>query len=323
MTNDLEIRHCRVLVAVSDHGGVSAAARALGLAQSTVSETLLSLERLIGTAVTLRRPGQEAVLTAAALALLPHAHALIGASEAALATVASDHRNVIRLGAVESASTFLLPRALTAFRSHWPALDVQIAIGLCDDLRKRVHRRELDAAITVEGTEGAQGREGSGSRVLSPTRLCLFVSSRATLGELKVKRRDLARRPLLLPDPDGAFYTLMRGWFANSDEQPRFESAGSIDGVKIGVRGGEYVGLLPGYAVARELAQGEFFELRVTEPLPTIALGLTTHYQPVEASPLEDMIQCIEQVLDPEASAVTRTFSAGRKTPRATRRPVH
>ena len=230
---------------------------------------------------------------------------------------------MIRLGAVESASTFLLPRALTAFRSHWPALDVQIAIGLCDDLRKRVHRRELDAAITVEGTEGAQGREGSGSRVLSPTRLCLFVSSPATLGELKVKRRDLARRPLLLPDPDGAFYTLMRGWFANSDEQPRFESAGSIDGVKIGVRGGEYVGLLPGYAVARELAQGEFFELRVTEPLPTIALGLTTHYQPVEASPLEDMIQCIEQVLDPEASAVTRTFTAGRKTPRATRRPVH
>jgi DNA-binding transcriptional LysR family regulator len=323
MTSDLEIRHCRVLVAVSDHGGVSAAARALGLAQSTVSETLLSLERLVGTAVTLRRPGQEAELTAAALALLPHAHALIGASEAALATVSADHRNVIRLGAVESASTFLLPRALTAFRSHWPALDVQIAIGLCDDLRQRVHRRELDAAITVEGTEGAQGREGSGSRVLSPSRLCLFVSARATLGELKVRRRDLARRPLLLPDPNGAFYTLMRGWFADCDEQPRFESAGSIDGVKIGVRSGEYVGLLPRYAVARELAAAEFLELRVQEPLPTIALGLTTHYRPVEASPLEDMIQCIEQSLYPETDAGTGSHAPRHKTSRATRRPVH
>ena len=210
MTNDLEIRHCRVLVAVSDHGGVSAAARALGLAQSTVSETFLSLERLIGTPVTLRRPGQEAELTVAALALLPHAHALIGASEAALAMVSSDHRNVIRLGAVESASTFLLPHALTAFRSHWPAMDVQIAVGLCDDLRKRVHRRELDAALTVDAPEGAQGREGSGSRMLSPARLSLFVSSRQTLGGIKIRRRDLARRPLLLPDPVGGELRIRR-----------------------------------------------------------------------------------------------------------------
>ena len=66
MANDLEIRHCRALVAVNDYGGVSSAARALGLAQSTVSETLLSLERLIGAAVTMRRRGQEAALTDAA-----------------------------------------------------------------------------------------------------------------------------------------------------------------------------------------------------------------------------------------------------------------
>ena len=295
MTGDLEIRHCRVLVAVEDYGSVSAAARTLGLAQSTVSETLLSLERLIGIPVTLRRPGQEAELTVAAIALLPHAHALIAASEAALASVTSNYLNMIRLGAVESASTFLLPRALTAFRSHWPALDVQITIGLCDDLRKRVHRRELDAAITVEGPADALDREGSGSRMLTPARLCLFVLSRETLGGLNVRRRDLARRPLLLPDPDGAFNTMMRDWFATPDEQPRFESAGSIDGVKIGVRSGEYVGLLPAYAVAKELARGDFLEVCVEESLPVIALGLTTHYRPADASPLQDMIQCIEQ----------------------------
>jgi DNA-binding transcriptional LysR family regulator len=323
MTNDLEIRHCRVLVAVYDHGGVSVAARFLGLAQSTVSETLLSLERLIGTPVTLRRPGQEAALTAAAMALLPHAHALIAASEAALATVTSDHRDMIRLGAVESASTFLLPRALTAFRAHWPALDVQITVGLCDDLRKRVHRRELDAAITVEGPEGALDREGSGSRMLSPTRLCLFVASRETLGALKVRRRDLARRPLLLPDPDGAFTVLMRAWFATADEQPRFESAGSIDGVKIGVRSGKCVGLLPGYAVAKELALGEFLELRVHEPLPTIALGLTTHYQPVDATPLYDMIECIEQALDPSVGAASGFRGSSDKPLRPARRQAH
>ena len=302
MTNDLEIRHCRVLVAVSDHGGVSAAARVLGLAQSTVSETLLSLERLIGAPVTLRRPGHEAALTAAALGLLPHARALISASEAALATVTSGRRNAIRLGAVESASTFLLPRALAAFRSHWPSVDVQITIGLCDDLRKRVQRGDVDAAITVEGAEGALRGEGTGSRILSPAQLCLFVSSRETLGGLKIKQRDLMRRPLLLPDPDGAFNALMRQWFVTPDERPRFVSAGSVDGVKIGVRSGEFVGVLPSYAVAKELALGEFLDLHVQEPLPAIVLGLTTQCRPVEPSPLHDMTQCIEGALGAPAS---------------------
>ncbi len=323
MTEDLEVWHCRVLVAVSDHGGISAAARALRVAQSTVSETLLSLERLIGTRVTLRRPGQEAELTVAAIALLPHARALIGASEAALAAVSSEHRNVIRLGAVESASTFLLPRALTAFRARRPEWDVQITNGLCDELRRRVHRRELDAAITVEGWKGTLERNESGSRMLSPTRLCLFVSSRETLGRLEVSRQDLARRPLLLPDPDGAFATLMRAWFASCGGHPRFESAGSIDGVKIRVRSGECVGLLPGYAVARELAAGEFFDVHVHEPLPEIALGLTLQDQPLVAPPLEDMIDCIEQALDPRGGAQADVASPGDGASRSARRRAH
>jgi molybdate transport repressor ModE-like protein len=110
MTHDLEIRHCRVLVAVSDHGSVSSAARELGLAQSTISETLLSLERVIGARIMLRRPGKEAALTVAAETLLPHARALISSAATALAAVSAESRGVIRLGAVESVSTFVLPR---------------------------------------------------------------------------------------------------------------------------------------------------------------------------------------------------------------------
>jgi len=70
--NFLEIRHCRVLLAVSEHGSVSAAARALGLAQSTISEALLSLERTIGAPVLIRRRGKGAALTLQAQTLLPH-----------------------------------------------------------------------------------------------------------------------------------------------------------------------------------------------------------------------------------------------------------
>src|SRR3982751_176580 len=105
MTRDLEVRHCRALVAVHDGGGIGAAARALGVAQSTVSETLLSLERLMGAPVTLRRVGRETVLTPAAQAMLPHARSLIATSEAALAAGTQAERATIRLGTVESISS--------------------------------------------------------------------------------------------------------------------------------------------------------------------------------------------------------------------------
>jgi molybdate transport repressor ModE-like protein len=298
VTSDLEIRQCRVLVAVSDHGSVSSAARELGLAQSTVSETLLALERLIGAPVMLRRPGREAELTAVGKTLLPHARALISATEAALAAVSTGDRGVIRIGAVESISSFLLPQALTSFRSRWPSVEVQITIGLCDDLRKRVRHGDLDAALTLEGSLSASAQEEGLCRRLSPTQLRMIVSSRQAPGKDDVIKADLARRIFLLPDPDGAFPTLLRSWFGAPIYRPRFESAGSIDGVKQGVQCSDVVGVLPAYAVTEELASGLLFELRVREPLPAVVLGLTMQCQPLEASPLHDMIRQIENVLD-------------------------
>lgn len=308
MANDLELRHCRVLLALSEHGGVGAAARALGLAQSTVSETLLSLERLIGAPMTIRRRGQEAALTVTASALLPHARALISASEAAIAAVTTGSRGTIRLGSVESASSLLLPPVLAAFRSQWPMVEVRVTIGLCDELRKRVRAGELDAAITVDGLpDGPADRDGY-IRTLSPARLVLFMSSRRSPGPGSVKQSDLARRPLLVPDPDGAFTSMLRAWFSKSGDTPRIESAGSISGVKIGVRTGDVVGVLPSYAVAAELDSGEFVALTTEEPLPSIALGLAILQQPVAMSPLHDMIRRIEAV----AKAIEQAPSASR-----------
>src|SRR5919202_1786887 len=53
----LDVRQLRAFVALVDCGSVSAAAESLGLAQSTVSESLATLERALGTTVAVRRRG--------------------------------------------------------------------------------------------------------------------------------------------------------------------------------------------------------------------------------------------------------------------------
>ncbi|HEX5182865.1 MAG TPA: LysR family transcriptional regulator [Allosphingosinicella sp.] len=287
MSRDLEVRHCRILVAIDDHGGIASAARALGLAQSTVSETLLSLERVVGTPIVLRRPGRGAALSPAAEALLPHARALILASETALAAVSAKSRGIVRLGVVESISSFLLPGPLAAFRRHWPRVEVRIAIGLCGDLRKRVDRFELDAALTVEGAEAAAQRDGA--QRLGPAALRLVVSPDHALLGAPVGRADLGSATFLLADPDGAFNALLRGWFTGRGLGPRFESAGSVDGVKHGVLDGEAIGVLPSYAADDALAAGSLAALTMAEPLPPIGLLLTVAEPLRESSPLANL----------------------------------
>jgi len=295
LTKDLEVRHCRVLLAVADTGGVAAAARALGVAQSTVSETLLSLERILGAPVTMRRPGRGATLTAAAETMLPHARVLVSASEAALAAVAPQGQRAIRLGAVESISSFLLPGPLSAFRVQWPDVDVRIAIGLCEELRGRVGRSELDAALTIEGA--APQQEALDSAELSPPRLRFVVQPRHPLTSLVVTRRDLEKRTFLLTDHEGAFNALLYSWLGSAGRPPRLESAGSIDGVKRGVLTSDAIGVLPDYAVTEELSARSLVALNLQEQLPPISLRLTTLKAPQDGSPLEGLIAQIRQAL--------------------------
>lgn len=278
------MRHCRVLLAVADTGGVAAAARALGVAQSTVSETLLSLERLLGAPVTVRRPGRGATLSAAAQALLPHARVLVSTSEAALAAVSNQTPRAIRLGAVESVSSFLLPGPLSAFRLRWPDVDVQVAIGLCEDLRGRVGRSELDAALTVEG------RTDADEKALSPARIRLVVAPRHPLANTVVRRRDLEGRTFLLTDHEGAFNALLNAWLGGAGCAARLESTGSIDGVKRGVLNSDAIGVLPDYAVTAELSLQSLVALDLMEPPPPISLRLTTAKPPQPGSPLEGFI---------------------------------
>lgn len=302
MSRDLEIRHCRALMAVHEHGGIGAAARALGLAQSTISETLLSLERLLGTPVTKRRTGREAVLTTAAEALLSHARTLLSLSESALAAAAHAAEATINLGTVESISSFLLPRALRDFRSLWPQAEVRISIGLCDDLRQRVGRSQLDAAMTIESTDRPPDR--TMIEECWPARLQLIVSPDHPLACQTVRRRDLEGRTLLLTDHDGAFTDLMKAWAGNSARPTKLESAGSVDGVKRGVLTSDAIGVLPDYAVADELAARTLVALEAEDQLPSIALYLTMAMPPPDSSPVESLIGMIRQALTGEGAAI-------------------
>lgn len=147
----MSIRHLRTLLAIAERGSFAAAARDIHLTESAVSMQMKALEEELGLAL-FDRSKRPPVLTEAGRGLLPEAKELVGGYER-LARRKDEVPPVegrLRLGAVPSVITGILPGAIAAMRRKHPGVHVEIAMALSAELVERVGRRRLDAAVVSE-----------------------------------------------------------------------------------------------------------------------------------------------------------------------------
>nr|WP_255561483.1 LysR family transcriptional regulator [Pseudohoeflea sp. DP4N28-3] len=138
----------RTLVAVKEHGTFSAAAEAVFLTHAAVSQQMKALETDWG--ITLfdrsRRPPE---LTPVGRALVAQAREVIAAYDGLVpaATGEESLRGVVRLGAVPTTLTGLVPLALAPLIDAFPDLKVSVVPGLTNDLLPQLERGALDAVL--------------------------------------------------------------------------------------------------------------------------------------------------------------------------------
>jgi molybdate transport repressor ModE-like protein len=148
----IDVRRLRVLRALADHGTVAAAARALHLTPSAVSQQLAALEREVGQAVVERR-GRGLVLTGAGDVLLEHAHALFAQLERAEADVAAHGRGelgTVVVGAFPTALASVAAPAVQALASSHPRLRVELLDVESPHCFAALLEERIDLAISME-----------------------------------------------------------------------------------------------------------------------------------------------------------------------------
>jgi DNA-binding transcriptional LysR family regulator len=144
-----DLRRLRAFHAVAERGSFSAAALALGYAQSVVSHHVAALEREFG--VTLVNRGTRPVtVTDAGARLLRHAAAVLGhitAAEDELRAVAGLRSGRLRVGAFLSACNSFVPRAVAAFEAAHP--DVEIVLEQVEEPEalRRLRSGGIDLAV--------------------------------------------------------------------------------------------------------------------------------------------------------------------------------
>ncbi len=143
------ITELKTFIAVVRYGGFSAAGGHIGLTQSAVSSQIQRLEQSLGLDL-FDRTRRSAVLNESGARVLARAEEIV-ALFSKLADVSADEEltSTLRIGAIASAQSTLLPRALAALRKESPKLLVNIAPGVSLKLMDQLDSDEIDAAIMI------------------------------------------------------------------------------------------------------------------------------------------------------------------------------
>ena len=146
----MTIRYLKTFIAISERGSFAAAARYLNLTQSAISMQMKTLEEDLACKLFDRskRPPQ---FTEAGRVLIPKARAAIHAFEQLTVDEGSTDPNLIagkvRIGAVPSVMTGMMPKALVALKAKHPRLHVELTMGLSADLVEQVATGKVNAAV--------------------------------------------------------------------------------------------------------------------------------------------------------------------------------
>jgi DNA-binding transcriptional LysR family regulator len=273
----LDLRQLRALAAVVEEGGHTRAAKALGVSQSTISEALAALERRVGEPL-LRREGRRAVPTDAGALVLETARAMLDAESELDRRLAGrvTAPAMVRLGANESVSSYVLPAALVAMRERWPRHEWTVTLGNCAALREKLRSGAIDGALIVEPRDAHAGVDEH-AEALQTIELTLFAAPSHPLASRKnVSIEDVQRHPLTLSDAAGTYERLVRAAIDGRGlPPPRVSSMGSVEAVKQWVVDDRAaLGLLPRFALERELASGTLAPVALRPPLAPVALRL-------------------------------------------------
>lgn len=157
LAHEIDIAQLRALVAVADHGGVSAAADTLARTQSAVSQQMKRLESALGRPL-FRRNGRGLVLTEDGAALVARARAVLAAHADALAPFERPClEGEVRVGVPDDYAAFVLTRSLRAFAEAHPRTRLEVRCEPSYALSEALAASELDVAVVTRPDDCAQG----------------------------------------------------------------------------------------------------------------------------------------------------------------------
>lgn len=254
----IDVRRLRTLTQLGAQGSFSAAATALGMTQSAVSQQIAALEREVGLAV-VRRGTRPVELTEAGSVLTRHARGILARLETAeqeVAEIGERRRGRLRFGCFPTVLSTLMPAAFARFRGLHPDVRLTVVDDHLHRLVPRLESGELDLAVIYDYE--ALPDIGAGSFDRAPLLVDRFQAV-LPAGHPLTRRptihlEDLRGEPWIGGAPSSAWFRIVRHACQQAGFSPRADVASDdYIAVQALVAAGLGVSVIPGLAVMHPL----------------------------------------------------------------------
>lgn len=267
------IRDAEMIREVVRAGGFRAAAEALGLSQSAVSNRIAALESRLGVRL-FDRSRRRVSLTLVGRRFLEESERLVALRDQIAESIAgeADVPGTLRLGVAETIVHTRLPAILKALRDAAPRLRIELSVEVSGTLAAMLASDALDAAVLL--SEFAPG--GAVGRSVGRYPLGWYAAPSLALGEAPLDAAALAGWPIVTFSRGTTPYREVERLFARPDiPAPLLHGSASLATVLALVADGVGVGTLPVEMAADAVARGAIVEVGVVADLRPTPLEFT------------------------------------------------
>lgn len=262
---DLEIRHLKLIDAISSQGGMTKASRYLHLTQSALSHQLKEIEERLGTPLFLRLK-RKMILTEAGEKLLQSAQRILEElelTEENLRRFANGQQGILRISTQCNTCYHWLPSMLTLFQKKFPDVEVEIVVDATARPIEALLEGRLDLAIAY--TKPAD-KALSYFPLFEDELLAVVSPNHPLAGKAYIKPEDFADYPLIVysvPLEENLIFQKILN--PEGIAPKRIYKVMLTEAIIEMVKAGIGIGVLAKWAVAPHLKSRELRGLRLTK----------------------------------------------------------
>jgi DNA-binding transcriptional LysR family regulator len=258
----MEFRQLEMFVAVLEAGSVQRAAERVFRTSPAVSMAIRKLEDDVGVALFERAERGDFTPTQAGESLYRHARKLLRGRDEALLELdelKTLDRGRLRLGAIESSASYLLPSLTQSFRAQYPNIRLEVACDTSDALVNSLRSRKIELALLAF----APTDEEIDSRCVVRDEVVAIVGpGHALAGAESVGVRELRTEFLIVESVASKLRERLAEVFeAHKTPLNVAVEGATIETVKKLVARDQGVGFVPAMCIQDELARGELVRL--------------------------------------------------------------
>ncbi|HWD62436.1 MAG TPA: LysR family transcriptional regulator [Humibacter sp.] len=262
-----------LLVAVSEHGSLSAGARAVGMAQPNASRAIAAWEKNLGVRLIERSP-RGSRLTSDGDVVVDWAIAVLDAAgrlRTGVDALRREQNSHLTVAASLTVAEHLIPRWLTRLRRERPTLDVGLVVENSSEVFELVQAGRVDVGFV----ETPRVPRALRRRAVANDRLVVVVAPDHPWATRRapIEPDELAATPLVVREAgSGTRITLDDALHGRSRATPSLELASNA-AVRVAVASGAGAAVLSELAVASSVSSGEL----VVVPTADLELVRTIH----------------------------------------------